>query len=234
MTDRAARPDPDRPVTEAFQGVDSPYWSESRSHVADLVPATAVRVLDVGCNDGTFGAGVMARREGREVWGIEPHDLDAQTAATRLTGVAQGFYPDALADVPGDFDCVSFNHVLEHMVDPWQALRVTRERLAPGGVIVGELPNVRHLPFLVDLALRGRFDYVDSGLLDRTHLRFFTRSSAHDLFTSSGYEVETFLPVVAMGNARFPRTSRAVARVIGDLSYMAFAFRARPVEQRDR
>jgi len=229
MTDRASRPDPDRGVAEAFQGVDSPYWSETRSHVADLVPASARRILDVGCNDGTFGAGLLARGGGREVWGIEPHDLDAQAAATRLTGVATGFYPDALDEVPGTFDCVSFNHVLEHMVDPWQALRATRERLDDGGVIVGELPNVRHLPFLVDLALRGRFDYVDSGLLDRTHLRFFTRSSAHDLFTSSGYEVDVFEPVVAMGNARFPRTSKVVAGVIGDLSYMAFAFRAHPV-----
>lgn len=217
----------ERPVMEAFQGEDSPYWSETRSHVADLVPAQAQRVLDVGCNDGSFGAAVLARRPGREVWGIEPHDLDAQAAATKLTGVATGFYPDALDEVPGDFDCVSFNHVLEHMVDPWAALRVTRERLAPDGVIVGELPNVRHLPFLVDLGLRGRFDYVDSGLLDRTHLRFFTRSSAQDLFTSTGYEVEEFFPVVAMGNARFPRTSKVVAKVIGDLSYMAFAFRAR-------
>lgn len=214
-------------VMGAFQGVDSPYWSEARSHVADLIPPAARRVLDVGCNDGTFGAGVLARQEGREVWGIEPHDLDVEAASRRLTGVAQGFYPDALDQVPGVFDCVSFNHVLEHMVDPWAALRATRERLAPGGVIVGELPNVRHLPFLVDLAVRGRFDYVDAGLLDRTHLRFFTRSSAHDLFDSTGYEVEEFFPVVAMGNARYPRTSRVVARVIGDLSYMAFAFRAR-------
>jgi SAM-dependent methyltransferase len=229
MTDRARRPDPERNVTEAFQGVDSPYWSETRSHVAALVPPTAKRVLDVGCNDGTFGAGLLARVDGREVWGIEPHDLDARTAAERLTGVANGFYPDALDDVPGTFDCVSFNHVLEHMVDPWQALRATRERLDRDGVIVGELPNVRHLPFLVDLAFRGRFDYVDSGLLDRTHLRFFTRSSAYDLFSSAGYEVDVFEPVVAMGNARFPRTSKLVAAVIGDLSYLAFAFRARPV-----
>lgn len=229
MSDRADRPDPTKAVTEAFAGTDSPYWSETRSHVADLVPVGAARVLDVGCNDGTFGAALLGRKPGREVWGIEPHDLDAQAAAARLTGVANGFYPDMLAEVPGTFDCVSFNHVLEHMVDPWAALRATRERLAPDGCIVGELPNVRHLPFLVDLALRGRFDYVDSGLLDRTHLRFFTRSSAQDLFTSSGYEVDTFFPVVAMGNARFPRTSKVVAKVIGDLSYMAFAFRARPV-----
>ena len=220
--------DTPKSVTETFQGVDSPYWSEMRSHVADLVPASAGRVLDVGCNDGAFGAGLLARRPGREVWGIEPHDLDAQTAAGRLTGVATGFYPEALDRVPGSFDCISFNHVLEHMVDPWQALRMTRARLAPGGVIVGEIPNVRHLPFLVDLAVRGRFDYVDSGLLDRTHVRFFTRSSAHDLFESSGFSVDEFRPVVAMGNARFPRTSRLVARVIGDLSYLAFAFRARP------
>jgi SAM-dependent methyltransferase len=228
MAETGGGPDLTKGVSEAFAGTDSPYWSESRRHVADLIPDSAQRVLDVGCNDGTFGAGVLARRPGREVWGIEPHDLDAEAAARRLTGVAHGFYPDALDEVPGTFDCVSFNHVLEHMADPWAALRVTRDRLAPGGVIVGELPNIRHLPFLVDLAFRGRFDYVDSGLLDRTHLRFFTRSSAHDLFTSSGFEVDAFFPVVAMGNARFPRTSKVVAKVIGDLSYMAFAFRARP------
>jgi SAM-dependent methyltransferase len=229
MGDTTDGPDVNKGVTEAFAGTDSPYWSESRGHVADLIPASARRILDVGCNDGTFGAGVLAGGDGREVWGIEPHDLDAGIAARRLSGVVNGFYPDALTDVPGSFDCISFNHVLEHMVDPWSALRVTRERLAPGGVIVGELPNVRHLPFLVDLVVRGRFDYVDSGLLDRTHLRFFTRSSAHDLFTSSGFEVDVFFPVVAMGNARLPRTSKVVARLIGDLSYMAFAFRARPV-----
>ena len=113
------------------------------------------------------------------------------------------------------------------MVDPWTALTATRDRLNPGGVLVGELPNVRHLPLLVDLAVRGRFDYVDTGLLDRTHLRFFTRSSAHDLFTTTGYVVDEFFPVVAMGNARFPRSSRLIAKAIGDLSYMAFAFRVR-------
>lgn len=226
MQQREDGPDLSKGVESAFVGTDSPYWSESRQYVADLVPASARRILDVGCNDGTFAAGVLARDTEREVWGIEPHDLDAAAAARRLTGVVNGFYPDALAEVPGAFDCISFNHVLEHMVDPWNALRATRERLAPGGVIVGELPNIRHLPFLVDLALRGRFDYVDSGLLDRTHLRFFTRSSAQDLFATSGFEVETFFPVVAMGNARFPRTSRVVAKVLGDLTYMAFAFRA--------
>jgi SAM-dependent methyltransferase len=229
MVEPAQGPDFSKGVTEAFVGTDSPYWSEARGHVADLIPDSARRILDVGCNDGTFGAGVLARRPGREVWGIEPHDLDAEAAAHRLTGVAHGFYPDVLDEIPGSFDCISFNHVLEHMVDPWNALRVTRERLAPGGVVVGELPNVRHLPFLVDLAFRGRFDYADAGLLDRTHLRFFTRSSAHDLFATTGYELDTFFPVVAMGNARFPRTSKVVAKVIGDLSYLAFAFRARPV-----
>lgn len=229
MAEPAEGPDFSRGVTEAFIGTDSPYWSEARSYVADLIPDSARRVLDVGCNDGSFGAGVLVREPGREVWGIEPHDLDAEAASRRLSGVVNGFYPDALAEVPGSFDCISFNHVLEHMVDPWNALRVTKERLAPGGVIVGELPNVRHLPFLLNLTFRGRFDYADSGLLDRTHLRFFTRSSAHDLFESSGYEVDTFFPVVAMGNARLPRTSKAVAKVIGDLSYLAFAFRARPV-----
>lgn len=214
---------------DAFVGHSSPYASEARQHVARLIPADAGRVLDVGCNDGSFGVEVMRRTPDREVWGIEPHDLDAATAATRLTGVVRGRYPEALEEVPGTFDCVSFNHVLEHMVDPWDALRQTRERLSPDGVVVGELPNVRYLPFLFDLGVRGRFTYTDQGLLDRTHLRFFTRSGAIDLFRSTGYEVTDLTPVVAMGNTRFPRSSRAVAAVLGDVVHLAFAFRAKPV-----
>ena len=203
MSDRADGPDRTKGVTE-------PSWART-PRTGPRPGATsptssrhaAQRVLDVGCNDGTFGAGVLARRPGREVWGIEPHDLDAETASRRLTGVVNGFYPEALERYRGRSTASASTTCSSTWWTLGGAAR-TRERLAPGGCIVGELPNVRHLPFLVDLTFRGRFDYVDSGLLDRTHLRFFTRSSAHDLFTSRGFEVDAFFPVVAMGNARLP------------------------------
>ena len=223
MTDRQMRlmsvPDSQR----------SPYTTHGRSEVRKLVPRDARRILDVGCNDGAFGAALLtAGPEGREVWGIEPSPADAEVASEVLTGAVVGTFPESLDRVPGHFDCIAFNHVLEHMVDPWNALRVAASVLTPDGVIVGELPNVRFLPFLFDLGFRGRFEYTETGLLDRTHLRFFTRSSMHQLFDEAGYEVDSLTPVTAMGNARVPRLSRAFSVVARDLAYLAFTFRAHP------
>lgn len=215
-------------MTDTTDGARSPYTSESRAEVLALVPASARRILDVGCNDGTFGTHLLKARPEGEVWGIEPHAGDAEAARTRLTGVVTGTFPDAVSDDLGKFDCISFNHVLEHMVDPWTALRVTRELLTPEGVIVGEIPNARWLPFMFQLAVRGRFEYADSGLLDRTHLRFFTRSSIEDLFDGAGYDLEVLERVVGMGNTRVPRISKIVGKVLGDMAHLAFVFRARP------
>jgi len=126
------------------------------------VPRTALRVLDVGCNDGGFGAWLQRDVPGRDVWGVEPDSAQAAIARQSYAGVVTGLYPDALDQLDGDFDCITFNHVLEHMLDPWGALERTRERLAPGGCVVAAIPNIRYVTALVDLAFRGRWDYQDT------------------------------------------------------------------------
>lgn len=165
------------------------YDDDPRAELAPLVPAAARRILDVGCGRGTFGAGLLAHRPGAEVWGIEPSEEAASIAQERLAGAVCGLFPD---DLPADwraFDCVTFNDVLEHLVDPWQALRDTAPLLAPGGTVFAAIPNVRYAPVALGLTLRGRWRYEDTGILDRTHLRFFTRQTCLDLFAESGYEV---------------------------------------------
>jgi len=91
-------------------------------------------------------------------------------------------------------DCVIFSDVLEHTSDPWAVLRRWRSVLAPGGTLVVSLPNVAHKSVLRPL-LRGRFDYADEGVLDRTHLRFFTRVTAIEMIEACGFEVITFARV---------------------------------------
>jgi SAM-dependent methyltransferase len=86
-------------------------------------------------------------------------------------------------------ECIVFADVLEHMVDPWDAVRRARAMLAPGGVLVVSIPNISHASILRGLK-RGRFDYADYGILDRTHLRFFTRATAVDLVEQGGFEIE--------------------------------------------
>ena len=124
-----------------------------------------------------------------EVWGVEPFASAAAIAADKLDRVITGpFGPET--DLPaGAFDCIVFNDVLEHMVEPELALRYAKLLLSAGGTILASIPNVRYFPLLWQLGVRGNWEYGDCGLLDRTHLRFFTKSSILRMFQNEGYAV---------------------------------------------
>jgi hypothetical protein len=90
---------------------------------------------------------------------------------------------------------VIFNDVLEHLVDPWEALESTRDLLDRDGCVVASIPNVRHVAVIQPLVLRGTWNYTDSGILDRNHLRFFTRSTIVELFVTTGFVVNRLDPI---------------------------------------
>lgn len=165
------------------------YYSHSRPEVRALVPRTARVIVDVGCGAGAVGAALKEDIPGAEVRGIEQHLEAAAEAARRLDDVAvlsaEGGMP---ASWPAP-DCVIFADVLEHLVDPWTTFRRWCAGLRPGAVVVVSLPNVGHHSVTIPL-WKGRWDYGKEGLLDRTHLRFFTRQTSLDLFQESGLQVE--------------------------------------------
>lgn len=163
------------------------YYSETRPEMLAFVPGSARRVLDVGCGEGGFGARVREAR-GAAVWGIEPNPDAARKAGEKLDRVLVGCFEEA--DLGNElFDCIVFNDVLEHMVDPWAALRRARNHLAATGTVVASLPNLTHFNLLWDLVVREEWRYEKSGILDVTHLRFFTRKGMVRLFSGSGYTV---------------------------------------------
>ena len=164
------------------------YEDDDRSDVAKFVPLTVRSVLDVGCLGGAFGALLKQARPGIEVWGIEPDETALRMAEIRLDRVIKGWFPDS---VPcRSFDCVIFNDVLEHLVDPHAALDRARSLLTPGGCVIASIPNVRHFTVVVPLVVYGRWTYHSAGLLDQTHVRFFTRSSMIALFEGCGYRID--------------------------------------------
>lgn len=173
---------------------DHPY-DYDRAEVLPFVPAGARVVLDVGCSRGGFCDVIKRSHPDVTVWGIEPHAGAAEEAGRRADQVVTGMFPEDLpADAPR-FDVIFFNDVLEHLIDPWGVLSVARDHLSEQGVVIASIPNARNWELIYELVLRRDFAYTDAGILDRTHLRFFTRSTMLDLFRSSGYAVERCEPI---------------------------------------
>jgi SAM-dependent methyltransferase len=152
---------------------------------------TLTRVLDVGCATGEVGAYVK-RETGAAVDGVEMMPDMAAVARTKLdsvfTGTAEQFVDQS--DPALRYDAILLADVLEHTVDPWGLLAFFRGRLAPGGVIVISLPNIRHWSTIFNLAVRGDWPHRERGIHDRTHLRFFTLRTMRPLIEGAGLRIE--------------------------------------------
>lgn len=164
------------------------YYSETRPEMLAFVPLAARNVLDVGCGAGAFGSLVKEVR-GACVWGVEPSADAARRAGEKLDRVIAGRFDEETDLGDATFDCIVFNDVLEHMYDPWSALRLARKYLTGTGVVVASLPNLAYFNVLWDLIVRGEWRYEEAGSLDVTHIRFFTRKGMIRLFEESGYVV---------------------------------------------
>jgi len=147
-----------------------------------MIP-TGARVLDVGCGTGSISRLIMEAR-GCPLVGLEPHKQRAETAAARGVPVAGTELTTDILDRVGLFEIVLFADVLEHLRD----ITDRKSGFASRGSIVASLPNVAHWSVRLNL-LRGRFDYKPTGLMDATHLRWFTMASLDRLFTLSGYRL---------------------------------------------
>jgi methionine biosynthesis protein MetW len=160
---------------------------EAAGMIANLLPQNK-RVLDVGCGTGSMSK-LLVDLRGVQLVGIEP-DLDrVRKAQARGLDVRHGILDDATAKDLGQFDAVVFADVLEHLPDPWTVLNLAQRVLAPDGVVIASVPNIAHWSVRWEL-LWGRFDYQSCGIMDATHLRWFTERSLRNLFESAGYRVD--------------------------------------------
>ncbi|WP_158019082.1 class I SAM-dependent methyltransferase [Mycobacterium basiliense] len=165
------------------------YYGHQRPEMLRFIPPDAQRVLELGCGEGVFGAAIKDST-GAEVWGIEYNEEAAQRAGGILDHVLAGDANQRIAELPDDyFDAVICNDVLEHLVDPRDTLTRVRCKLNPRGVVVASIPNIRYLPALGKVVFRRDFPQEDFGIFDRTHLRFFTRSSMVRMFEDAGYSM---------------------------------------------
>jgi SAM-dependent methyltransferase len=171
----------------------TPMSVEKQAVLARVPPGS--RVLEVGAHTGFFSQAL--RERGCRVTALEVDPRAASRAALHADQLVVGDVEDAAvrARLGGRFDVVLLMHVLEHLVDPWAVLRAMRDRLARDGHTIVLLPNVACWRVRKALFVRGAFEYEDTGILDRTHLRFFTLDSARALLESSGYTIRDWAPV---------------------------------------
>ncbi|HMK64273.1 MAG TPA: class I SAM-dependent methyltransferase [Thermodesulfobacteriota bacterium] len=164
------------------------YFEHSRPEIAALIPSGCRTLIDVGCAGGALGALLKTQHPNLEVRGIEPVADQAEKARALLDDVLIG---NADAPLPENWprpDCIVLADVIEHLIDPWETLRLWQKRLTTGGWLILSVPNVGHKSIISGL-IRGTWDYAPEGILDRTHLRFFTRRSLMDLLNQTGFRL---------------------------------------------
>jgi len=187
------------------------------------------RVLEVGCATGYLSA-YLTQQLGCEVVGIELNPQAAELARQHCASVIVGdVEKDAFKSLSGLFDVILFGDVLEHLVCPGAVLSRCKDYLAQNGCILISMPNVAHYSIRIHLLL-GRFNYQEYGLLDRTHLRFFTLRTARQLIEEAGYQVADFDVVYSMRGTRLVQSSQRLERFLknhfAEVIGFQFIFRA--------
>lgn len=174
-------------------------------------------LLDIGCAAGLLGQEVKSRHPACRVIGIEPNAATARLAAEHLDQVLCGKFEDfdlaAEGLAPGSIDTVIAADVLEHMYNPWQVMLALKPYLTADAQLILSIPNTRHIGLLKALADAGRWTYAEKGLLDITHIRFFTLAEIERFLSQTGYRMEFVNHVLDPNFERFFHQNRHKAEI---------------------
>jgi len=176
-------------IKEAYNQKPNEYYTSSRQDMISFIPKTTKTLVDVGCGEGYF-AKAFKDIANAQVHGVEMNPISAAKASKILDKVYIGDIDSQLANLPDNFyDAITCNDVLEHLFDPYQTLKNLTAKLTSEGVIIASIPNFRFFRNLIDILYKKDWEYKSSGILDFTHLRFFTQKSIIRMFEEAGYEI---------------------------------------------
>lgn len=200
---------------QTYTDKDTHYFGHVRREVEPALPTQCGRVLELGCGAGATLGWLRQRPGTTHTTGIEIF-ADAAARAAQQADVVHclDFERNTLPGPHTAFDTILCLDVLEHMVDPWQVVhRLVTQHLAPGGTLVVTVPNIQHHTVVLPLLLKGRWQYEEAGILDRTHLRFFSRHSAVSLLAHAELSPATCTPLSFAEN----RLKRVINQATGRL-----------------
>ena len=174
----------------------TPVHDSHNPDLLRLIPDHSVNLIEIGCSSGALAREFKKINPVCSYYGIDidPEYVELarrfcdQTATLNIDEADEKFFK-----INGDRDCWIFGDTLEHLKDPWRVLKLIRANMPTDGSIVACIPNAQHWSILARLSV-GDFRYEDSGLLDRTHLRWFTRQTIIEMFDGAGFTIAEGFP----------------------------------------
>ena len=147
---------------------------------------SGLKILDMGCGTGLLGHEM--KKKGNYVYGLDTSKKELSIAKKKLDCVKEMDISSDKIDLPRDFDAIVISDVLEHLKEPASCLKTFKSYLKPNGKVIISVPNVACYNMRLSL-LFGQFNYKKYGILDDTHLRFFTFKTAKKMVESAGYRI---------------------------------------------
>ena len=204
------------------------YYGSTREDMLKYIPQGTKRTLEFGCGFGGFSA-LLKERFDTESWAVEIDKIVAQEAAEKLDRVINANALESLHEIPQNyFDCIIFFDILEHLVDPYTLLSAAKTKLTEAGVIVASIPNIRYYRTFVDFVIHGNWNYQAQGILDKSHLRFFTYKSMRQMFYELGFEILLLEGIHPTSSRTFKLLNMLVAGALWDVRYKHFAIVVAP------
>lgn len=174
-----------------MSSIENPYYGQIRTDLLKLLPQDIKieKSLDVGCGLGKTSAYLKSKYKIKETVGIEYVPEIAQAAKANIDRVySLSVDQDELPFSKDEFDLILLADILEHLVDPWIVLKNLTSYLNKDGLVLISTPNVQHFRIFLNL-IKGKWEYKEAGVLDKTHLRFFTKKSLIELLSIADLEI---------------------------------------------
>ena len=192
----------EKAIVKKKWGFDPGYYFGARKDLIALIAEpeeASISVLEVGCGLGTTLSCIRSQFPNSKVRGIEIVENVAEVGK-RIADIECANIESYEFGPNEKYDYILFGDVLEHLIDPYSLIQNLREHLNDGGCILASIPNIMNAGVVYEL-LHGNFTYRDSGILDRTHMRFFTRKEIVKMFSDKGYNLEVAVASNSIGNS---------------------------------
>lgn len=199
------------------------YFSNVREEMLAFLPEQIGVVLEIGCGEGGYSA-LLKKKYNCEIWGIEYEEIQGNRASQLLDKVLIGDALMLIDQLPDHyFDTVICNDVLEHLYDPYTILNKLKKKIKSNGKVISSIPNIRYFRTFFSLIFKKQWDYQANGILDITHLRFFTTKSIVKMYEDAGYKILNHKGINASKSIKPVLFNILMLGFFSDIRYIQFA-----------